>query len=458
MIQSNATAGPVLERIEADFPGIRQALDARRRILEDVQWFRDSCDQQEDPIRRWEIKVREKHPRGRRWKSLMTDGKKLLSAAGNLYLTVLGSEQEALRHLKSATDQLRDLIGKPDIGLDPRTPEMLDQCARLREQEIRWIEEIVSLTHRIETLNGEATPDQVRSLLELRRRYLDQVKMLKETSRSLEERAFRAENSTTAAPEEPAPTRAPEEETGQGTTATVEEILDVEFEDLDKKLRSFTEDRDQALSKLAGIEARYEEEAEQREDLQSRLAATETERDTAVGERKDAARERDEAVSVREEQERRTGALTEENRDLVRRLQKAEAKLVEAAKRHGEHEAVVIAARKEKDEVAADLETSETNFRHETTRREALEEELRKMEADRDKTLALLAEAETRAVTVESEFEGERQQLTDQIESARSAHVETEARRLDELGRLREAVRGLTSRVDEEIKGFEGEG
>jgi len=459
MIQSNATAGPVLERIETDYPGIRQAFDARRRILEDAEWFRDSCEKQEDPIRRWEIKVREKNPRGRRWTSLLTDGKKLLSAAGNLYLTVLGSEQEALRHLKSGNEQLKELIGKPDLGLDPRTPEMLDQCARLREQEIRWIEEIVSLTHRIETLNGEATPDQVRSLLELRRRYLDQVKMLKETSRSLEGRAFLTSAKEQPAPESTGPkARESEEDMSQAATATVEEILDVEFEDLDKKLRSFSEDRDQALSKLAGIEAKYEEEAEQRADLERRLAATEAERDGAVRERTEAVSDRDEAVKARDALTEKVGTLTEENADLVRRLQEAEGKLVEAGKRYEEHEKVIAAARKEKDEVAATLETTETRFRHETSRREALQEELFKMEADRDKTLALLAEAESRVVAAQGEFDEERQRLLGRIESAQCARDEAEARRLDELRRLREAVRGLTSRVDDEIKGFEGEG
>jgi len=457
MIQPNATVGPVLERIETENPGIRQALDARRRILEDAQWFRDSCEKQEDPIRRWEIKVREKHPRGRRWKSLLTDGKKLLSAAGNLYLTVLGSEQEALRHLRSATEQLRDLLGRPDLGLDPRMPEMLDQCARLREQEIRWIEEIVSLTHRIETLNGEATPDQVRSLLELRRRYLDQVKMLRETSRSLEERAFQITASSDNGSEGPKTAGSSGEDMHQGATATVEEILDVEFEDLDKKLRTFSEDRDQALSKFAGLEAKYEDEAERGEDLTKKLAAAEAERDQALRERDEAVATRDGAVTVREELEDSIRTLTEENGDLVRRLQEAEGQLTEAAKRYEEHATVIEAANREKEAVAAELEASETKFRHETSRREALEEELGKMEAERDKTLGLLAEAEGRVVAAQAGFDEERQALMSRIESAQCARDEAEARRRDELRRLREAVRGLTSRVDEEIKGFEGQ-
>ncbi|MEN8148314.1 MAG: hypothetical protein ABFS86_00740 [Planctomycetota bacterium] len=389
---------PILERLQSDHPELREALEARRRIHADAAGVRESCLRQEEPIRRWEIEVREKSPSGPRWNSMLEDGKTLLTSAGGLYATILGDERDALEHLRKATDLLRSLLAQPDVDLDPRLPEMLEQCARLREQEIRWLEEIVNLTGRIESLNGEATPDQVRSLLTLRGRFLDQVNMLRETSSSLEERACSLESVVAEGPE------AGEETNG----STVEEILDVEFEDLDQKLRSFSDERDQALRSLASVEAKFETEAERREDLERRLAAAEN------------------RIALGEERIRAQDAAAD-------------------------------AARREKDEIAGRLKATEGKLVAETARREALEADLRKTEEDRDKTLALLAEAEARAVAAQSEFDEERKLLRNRIDEAKGECERTEARRLDELKRLREAVRGLTSRVDDEIRGFEDE-
>jgi chromosome segregation ATPase len=273
---------------------------------------------------------------------------------------------------------------------------MLTQCARLREQEIRWTEEIVSLTGRIESLNGDATPDQVRSLLTLRGRFLDQVDMLRETSGSLEERASSLVSVRRS------------EEAGEpaGGGSTVEEILDVEFEDLDQKLRSFADERDEALQRLAAVEAKYETETERREDLEGRLSAAEN------------------RIALGEERIR-------------------------------EQEAAAAEARREQEDLAGKLGATEERLRAEVARREALEAELERTGEDRDRTLSLLAEAEARAVAAAKEFDEERTTLQAEIEAAKAACDRTEARRRDELRRLRDAVRGLTSRVDEEIRGFE---
>jgi len=394
----NPPTAPDLERLQADHAELREALEARRRILAEADGVREACRKQEDPIRRWGIEVREKSPSGKRWTSMLENGRKLLGATGELYLVVLGSERDALGHLRAATDRLRALLTDPDVRLDPRLPEMLTQCARLREQEIRWTEEIVNLTGRIENLNGDATPDQVRSLLTLRARFLDQIRMLRETSGSREERAATLES---APPESAAP--------ATGTPAngsTVEEILDVEFEDLDEKLRSFADERDEALKGLAAVEARHEAEVERREDLEGRLAAAENK--IALGEERIRAQDAAAADTLRE-----------------------------------------------RDEVAKRLAGTGKKLLAEVARREALEASLRKTEEDRDRTLTLLAEAEARAVAAAAEFEAERKALRARIDEARDACDRTEARRRDELGRLREAVRGLTNRVDEQIRGFE---
>jgi hypothetical protein len=338
--------------------------------------------------------------------------------------------------------------------------EMLDQCVRLREQETRWIEEIVNLTNRIETLNGQATPDQVRSLLELRRRYLDQIRMLKETSRALEDRAFRSEP---ANPEsEPVGAKAePTGANGHAETppagdATVEEILDVEFEDLDQKLRSFRQERDQALANLARIEAKYETETELREGLEKRLAATEKERDQAIAAKDAAETETSEHRAQKSGLEDRIRVLEEENSDVIRRLAEAESLLVESEKQHREQENLVATLRREKENGETLLQASREEYMAEKAAREKLEKDLEAMTAERDKTLGLLADSESRILETERRFEDERKELLSKIESAQYDRDAVEARRLDELRRLRSAVRRLTSRVDEEILEFTG--
>ena len=291
MNPTNPPIGSDLERLQAGHPELQQALESRRRILVDVAGLRDTCVRQEDPIRRWEIKVREKSPTGHRWTRVLEDGQQLLSAAGDIYLTILSSEKDALEHLRTATDRLRELLPKPEVDLDPRLPEMLEQCARLREQEIRWIEEIVNLTGRIGALDGDATPDQVRSLLTLRGRFLDQMKMLRETSGSLEDRAFTLETA---------------------------------------------------------------------------------------------------------------------GRNGNDRLAAAENKIALAEDRIREQDEILTAARVERDGIATTLAATEGKLGEETSRREKLAAQLRKTEEDRGNTLALLAEAETRAVTAQAGFDEER--------------------------------------------------
>jgi chromosome segregation ATPase len=455
MIHSNVDNATILERIAAEYPGIHQALDARRRILADAEWFHTSCEKHEEPIRKWEIRVREKSPRGRRWKSSMTDGRKLLSEASNLYLTVLGSEQEALRHLQSAVEQLRDLIGRSDIEMSPRVPEMLEQVARLREQEIRWIEEIVKLSSRIESLNGEATPDQVRSLLELRRRYLDQISMLKQTSRSLEERAFA---SSGPAPQDtngdPDAAAEPASEPG----ASVEEIIDVEFEDLDKKLKDFTDERDQALARLAEIEAKFEAETEQREDLEKRVAKLTSDQEENLHRLAELAESQRLETARREGLEKELETVTGERDATKKTLTDALVAHAAEAEKWVEHEKTIGRIEAEKAEAARQIADTETLLAKEIEHRTSVEKKVKDLESERDDIMKLLAEAESRHVMDQVAWDEEKTGLMRQIEQAQCSRDETEARRLDELRRLREAVRALTGRVDEEIRGFEGEG
>lgn len=449
MIHSNVDNSGILQRLADDFPGIHQALDARRRILADAEWFHTSCEKQEEPIRKWEIRVREKAPRGRRWKTSLTDGRKLLSAASNLYLTVLGSEQEALRHLQSAVDQLRDLIGRPDVDLSPRVPEMLEQVARLREQEIRWIEEIVKLSTRIEGLNGEASPDQVRSLLELRRRYLDQISMLKQTSRSLEERAF-----ASAGP-------VPQDTNGGATqeaeaNASVEEIIDVEFEDLDKKLKDFTDERDQALSKLAEVEAKLEAETEQREALERTVEKLTKEQEGNLRKIAELAEDYRHEAFRREKLEGELETAIEERDTERRSLVDALASHAAEAEKWVHHEHKMAQLEAEKLEAQKEIADTEALLAKEVENRTSVEKRVKELESARDDAMKLLAEAESRHVMDQVAWDEAKAGLLSQIEQAQCARDETEARRLDELRRLREAVRALTGRVDEEIRGFEG--
>ena len=66
------------------------------RPIADLAGERDAFRKREGPIRRWEIRVREKEPSGPRWESMLEDGKSLLSAAGDHYRGLLDREKELI--------------------------------------------------------------------------------------------------------------------------------------------------------------------------------------------------------------------------------------------------------------------------------------------------------------------------------------------------------------------------
>jgi hypothetical protein len=257
--KSKAEPG-LLDRLS---PDVKRAIDKCRETFREAAELRETFPNLEAPIKEWEKEVRERTPKGRRWKTLSAELIKSLTAASNLHEQVSRREKAALSLYRKAIARIRHLADSSEITVPARAVELLDEVARLRSVELEWLGGALQHSRVILSLPQGSPPDRVLILLEQRQHYMGRVGSLGEESERLEEQALGIEPEPKPVPEnegeaEPAiermrgvePTASPGREGG-------EETKEKEWDDwLDrvqgrtKKVGSET-DREKAMDKTS---------------------------------------------------------------------------------------------------------------------------------------------------------------------------------------------------------------
>ncbi|MHC4473380.1 MAG: hypothetical protein ACYTDY_11570 [Planctomycetota bacterium] len=201
-------------------PSLRRIFDRGRKSREEASFLRAASDRFETPIIEWRRTVLETEPKGKRWKVLLNELRKLISGAGSHYVELFNWEQVALQALKEAVLAFREESDNGDALLSPESLELLDECAGLRSRATEWMAEALQLSEKVLAFSDSTKPEQVASLLELRHRYLSQVGSLLRESEIKESEALQQANgqSSPTAPEEEAPEVTPPEGSEPRTT------------------------------------------------------------------------------------------------------------------------------------------------------------------------------------------------------------------------------------------------
>jgi len=324
--------------------GIRETLEARRRLRDESSYLRAASRPHEEALREWEEQVRTRPPKGRRWKTVLGDCKKEISPSTEIYVKLLRGEQEAYHCFQSALEQVAELNGRSP--LEPAVVDLLKECFRLQGLEIQWVEEALKISQKISMLRSEVPADKVLTLLDLRRRYLNQVVKLRQDGLDVENRIAEIANGTAPlpAPSEDAPPDDghddPDEEIAdEDPLAALEEEIEMQRTVVDR----IAEEQTGALARLADAERRYREEAvrrreesrEREETLEARIAELEAERDRLAAESGERAERIEELTR---ERDKRTAELEAKDGEIAELTERFEADLATAEERRREAE------------------------------------------------------------------------------------------------------------------------
>lgn len=265
MLRTDATAAGD-GRPNAKSPRAEGALTGSRLGFERAASLRESLARYEADLDRWREQLASRAPHGRRWRSCLASGRETVADAGELYLRIRNEEHAALEALRTA------LAGMSGAGAE--VVRLLEASLRLRESELRQLDETIQVTHHLLNLPSEASPDQVLFLLEDRARHLASGEARGRECDDLERRARELLEAVAAA--ETAP---PIDDLGRA----LDRIVGV------------AESARSELDRLRAALAAAERRAEEAKVEVARLEAASRDRESLL---RDARRERDEALAL----------------------------------------------------------------------------------------------------------------------------------------------------------------
>ncbi|MHC4470791.1 MAG: hypothetical protein ACYS99_07480, partial [Planctomycetota bacterium] len=115
MIRPTEKSKAVTSLLDRLSPDVQRALAKCGETFEEATELRETFAKHEGPIRKWEQEVRDKAPKGRRWKALFAEVLKTLASASNVHEQVSRREKAALSLYRKAIARIRHLAESTDL-------------------------------------------------------------------------------------------------------------------------------------------------------------------------------------------------------------------------------------------------------------------------------------------------------------------------------------------------------
>ncbi len=156
-------------------PAMQQALVSARKDFEDAGSIRRFFGRYEKKLHELEERAKARGLRGRQWKSLYQETRKLVAEAANLHRKVREREHAALSAFGRTVRRIREESETGAGPVPPETVELLARAVKLRTVEQEWLDGALQHAHMIANLPANATPVELITLLEQRRQYMERA-------------------------------------------------------------------------------------------------------------------------------------------------------------------------------------------------------------------------------------------------------------------------------------------
>jgi hypothetical protein len=143
-----------------------------RRHLEEAAHVEARARQPEQPILKWEARVRVHPPRAAQSGALLAELTTALGIASGRYERIEKSQSLAIPLFLTMADRLRNTpTGREDL-LPVEVPDLLERSAGLRREAVRSLQRAITLSAQIGLFPTRSTPRDILALIDDRRRLI----------------------------------------------------------------------------------------------------------------------------------------------------------------------------------------------------------------------------------------------------------------------------------------------